>query len=154
MLLSDILTEKRIKAPLAATDKSGAIAELVDLLAADGAVADRDKALAAVLEREQTRTTGIGNAIAIPHGKTPAVSGLVMAVGLAGVPIDFQSIDGKGVILVIMVLSPPDQTGPHIQALAHVSRLLSHDAFRGKLLSAKSAAEAMRLIKGQEETVK
>jgi fructose-specific phosphotransferase system IIA component len=151
MLLTEILTEKRIKAPLLATTKQEAIAELVDLLVAQGAIADREKALAAVLEREQTRTTGIGHRIAIPHGKTSAVSELSMAIGLASAPIDFQSIDNRPVNLVILVVSPADQTGPHIQALAHISRLLSNDLFRHKLITAPNAHEAMKLIKTQEE---
>ncbi len=151
MILTEILTEKRIRVPLLAAGKEQAIEELIDVLVADGAVADRQKALDAVLERERTRTTGIGNHIAIPHGKTPAVSGLVMAVGVAPTQIDFQSIDGRPVGLVILVLSPPDQTGPHIQALAHVSRLLSNDLFRHRMLTAPSAHEAMKLIKTQEE---
>lgn len=155
MLLTEILTEKRIKAPLLATTKQEAIAELVDLLVADGAIADREKALAAVMERENTRTTGIGNRIAIPHGKTTAVSELAMAVGLAAAtPIDFQSIDHRPVSLVILVVSPLDQTGPHIQALAHVSRLLSNDQFRHKLITAPNAHDAMKLIRLQEETDK
>ncbi len=151
MLLTEMLTEKRIKAPLLATAKPEAIAELVDLLVADGAIADRDKALAAVMEREHTRTTGIGNRIAIPHGKTTAVSELAMAVGIAATPIEFESIDQRPVSLLILVVSPLDQTGPHIQALAHVSRLLSNDMFRHKLITASNAHEAMKLIKAQEE---
>ena len=151
MLLTEILTEKRIKAPLLATAKQEAIAELVDLLVADGAIADRDKALAAVMDRERTRTTGIGNRIAIPHGKTTAVSALAMAVGIAATPIEFESIDQRPLSLVILVVSPLDQTGPHIQALAHVSRLLSNDQFRHKLMTAPNAHDAMKLIKTQEE---
>ena len=151
MLLTEILSDKRIKAPLLATTKQEAITELVDVLVSQGAIADREKALAAVLERERTRTTGIGNRIAIPHGKTSAVGELVMAIGLAGTPIDFESIDNRPVNLVILVVSPLDQTGPHIQALAHISRLLSNDLFRQKLITAPNAHEAMKLIKAQEE---
>ena len=150
MLLTEILTEKRIKAPLLATTKQEAIAELVDLLVADGAIADRDKALGAVMDRENTRTTGIGNRIAIPHGKTTAVSELAMAIGLAATPIEFESIDHRPVSLVILVVSPLDQTGPHIQALAHISRLLSNDQFRHKLIIAPNAHDAMKLIKAEE----
>jgi fructose-specific phosphotransferase system IIA component len=152
MLLTEILSEKRIKAPLLATTKQEAIAELVDLLVADGAIADRDKALAAVMDRENTRTTGIGNRIAIPHGKTTAVSELAMAIGLAATAIEFESIDHRPVSLLILVVSPLDQTGPHIQALAHVSRLISNDQFRHKLITAPNAHDAMKLIKAQEES--
>lgn len=151
MLLTEILTEKRIKAPLLATTKQEAITELIDLLAAQGVLTDRDVALEAVMERERTRTTGIGNRVAIPHGKTPAAPAMAMAIGIAAAPIDFQSIDNRPVNLVILVVSPPDQTGPHIQALAHISRLLSNDLFRHKLITSANAHDAMKLIKAQEE---
>jgi len=152
MLLTDILTQRRIKVPLQATTKRDAIAELVDVLVASGDISDREKALAAVLEREHTRTTGIGNGLAIPHGKVTAVNDLVMAVGRTAAPIDFESIDGKPVTLILMIISPVDRTGPHIQALARVSRMLSIDSFRNKLNHAKDAQEVWQLIVDQEES--
>lgn len=151
MQLTDILTERRIKIPLAATTKEGAITELVDLLVANGDIFDREKALAAVLEREHTRTTGIGNGLAIPHGKASATHELVLALGKAARPIDFDSIDQKPVTLVMLLISPLDQTGPHIQALARISRLMSNDPFRNKLNAATSVEQVMQLIEGQEE---
>ncbi len=152
MLLTDILTEDRIKVPLASTAKDAIIAELVDTLVAGGAVSDREKALQAVMERERTRTTGIGNGLAVPHGKSPAVSDLVMAIGRPAQPVDFASIDSKPVSLVVMLISPPDRTGPHIQALAHISRLLSIDAFRKKLLEAKDAHAMFEAIREHESS--
>ena len=152
MQLTDILTQRRIKVPLQATTKRDAIAELVDVLVASGDISDRDKALAAVLEREHTRTTGIGNGLAIPHGKVTAVNDLVMAVGRTAAPIDFESIDGNPVTLILMIISPVDRTGPHIQALARVSRMLSIDSFRNKLNHAKDAQEMWQLIVDQEES--
>ena len=152
MQLTDILTQRRIKVPLEATTKRDAIAELVDVLVASGDISDREKALAAVLEREHTRTTGIGNGLAIPHGKVTAVNDLVMAVGRTAAPIDFESIDGKPVTLILMIISPVDRTGPHIQALARVSRMLSIDSFRNKLNHAKDAQEMWQLIVDQEES--
>ena len=132
MLLTDMLKLEQIKVPLAASHKQGAIQELVDLLAGQGKLLDRDKAYQAVLEREQTRTTGIGEGVAIPHGKTPAVDNLVIALGKAPAGVDFEAIDGKPVTLILLLLSPADRTGPHIQALARISRLISLDAFRKK----------------------
>src|SRR5881396_1933093 len=97
MRLSEILKPQNIKVPLAAANKTDAIRELVDLLATSGDVTDTKKVLEAVLEREATRTTGIGNGLAIPHGKSPGTKDLVMAIGRAGTPIDFQAIDGRPV---------------------------------------------------------
>ena len=151
MRLTDILTPERIKAPLIATTKPQVLAELVDVLADTGGASDRDKALAAVLEREQTRTTGIGHGLAIPHGKSNAVSDLVLAVGRTATPVAFHSIDGKPVTLLVMLISPVDRIGPHIQALARISRLFSSDTFRNKLNHAKDAAEMWHLIREQEK---
>ena len=112
MRLTDILKPENIKVPLAATTKHDAIAELVDLLAANGQVTDPKKVLESVLERETTRTTGIGNGLAIPHGKCAGTADLVMAIGKPAAPIDFQSIDQRPVSVIWMLASPPDKTGP------------------------------------------
>src|SRR3984957_10813137 len=124
MQLTDILKPGNIKVPLAAKTKNEAIAELVQVLADNGQITDAKKVLDAVLEREATRTTGIGNGLAIPHGKCPGTDHLVMAIGKPLTPIDFNSIDGKPVSLVWLLTSPPDKTGPHIHALARISRLM------------------------------
>ena len=89
MRLSELLKPQNIKLGLAARNKSEAIAELVGLLASNHEVTDPKKVLDSVLEREGTRTTGIGNGLAIPHGKTTGTDHLVMAVGKATQPIDF-----------------------------------------------------------------
>jgi fructose-specific phosphotransferase system IIA component len=151
MRLSDILKTQHIKVPLLAKNKKDAITELVQVLADAKEVKDSQVLLNSVLEREATRTTGIGNGLAIPHGKCMGVDHLVVAIGKPEPPIDFESIDKRPVNLIVLLASPPDQTGPHIQALAHVSRLLSNDLFRHKLMTAPSAHEAMKLIKTQED---
>src|SRR5437667_2906552 len=133
MRLSEILTASNIKVPLAATTKTDAIRELVALLTAIGDVTDPKKVLEAVLEREATRTTGIGNGLAIPHGKCAGVPDLVMAIGKPAQPIDFQSIDGRPVSVIWMLTSPPEKTGPHIHALARISRLMTIDKFQQAL---------------------
>ena len=153
MHLTDILTAKRIKAPLASSTKDALIAELVDVLADDGVLGNRQKVLEAVMEREHTRTTGIGNGLAIPHGKCSEVKELVMAIGKPAAGVDFESIDSKPVTLVFLLVGPTDMTGPHIQALAHISRMLSIDAFRAKLNQATSAQEIFDAIEAQEKTV-
>src|SRR6516164_7461331 len=103
MRLTDILKPENIKVPLEAKTKNEAIAELVKLLADNGQITDAKKVLEAVLEREATRTTGIGNGLAIPHGKCPGTPDLVMAIGKPAQPIDFQSIDGKPVSVIWML---------------------------------------------------
>src|SRR5881396_1795998 len=106
MRLTEILKPQNIKVPLEAAAKADAIGELVSLLAANGEVTDAKKVLDSVLEREATRTTGIGNGLAIPHGKCGGTGDLVMAIGKAATPIDFQAIDGRPVSIIWMLASP------------------------------------------------
>jgi len=146
MRLTDILEPQHIKLSLSASNKKEVIEELVDVLDADGLLSDRDRVLHAVLEREATRTTGIGNGLAIPHGKCGDVKEIVMAIGRCDPPVDFESIDEQPVSLVLLLVSPMNQTGPHIQALARISRLLSIDAFRKKLMQVESPDQALELI--------
>jgi len=150
MILTQILQPACIKVPLEGKDKNSVITELVDVLDANGLLLDRNPALEAVLVREQTKSTGIGSGIAIPHGKCKAVKELVMAIGIAHEPIDFESVDGKPVTIVILLVSPTDQTGPHIQALARISRLMLDEQFRQSLEKASSAEEVYELLNNKE----
>jgi fructose-specific phosphotransferase system IIA component len=150
MRLTDILKPQNIKIPLAATQKTDAIRELVDLLTANGEVADSKKVLDSVLDREATRTTGIGNGLAIPHGKCNGTDHLVMAIGRPATPIDFQAIDGRPVTIIWLLPSPPDKTAPHIHALARISRLMTMEKFRQALNQAKTNQEMFDIIAQQE----
>ena len=153
MRLTEILKPQNIKVPLTSTVKTDAIAELVNLLAENKEITDAKKVLDAVLDREATRTTGIGNGLAIPHGKCNGTTDLVMAIGKAPTPIDFQAIDGRPVTLIWLLSSPPDKTGPHIHALARISRLMTIDRFRQALAQAKTAQEVYDTIVSQENAM-
>ena len=150
MILTQILQPSCVKVPLEGKDKQSVITELVDLLDANGLLLDKNVALEAVLAREETRSTGIGSRIAIPHGKCKAVKELVMAIGIAHEPIDFASVDGKPVAIIILLVSPADQTGSHIQALARISRLMLDEQFKQKLQTASSADEVYQLLSNKE----
>lgn len=153
MRLTDILKPENIKLPLTATSKQEAIAELVALLAATGAVRSADRVREAVLAREATRTTGIGEGLAVPHGKSDGCDRLVMAVGRAGTPIDFQSVDRKPVSLICLLSSPRDETGPHLTALGRISKMMSNPAVRRRLLLAKTTGEIYDVIAEQDGLV-
>ncbi|MCK5226204.1 MAG: PTS sugar transporter subunit IIA [Planctomycetes bacterium] len=150
MILTQILQPTCIKLPLEGTDKQTVITELVDLLNDNGLLADRDITLDAVLARERTRSTGIGLGIAIPHGKCKTVKELVMAVGITDEPIEFESVDGNPVAIVLLLVSPSDQTGSHIQALARISRLMLDEQFKHQLETASSAEQAYELLSSKE----
>jgi fructose-specific phosphotransferase system IIA component len=150
MRLTDILKLQHIKVPLVAKEKKAAIGELVTVLADAHELKDAALLLTSVLEREATRTTGIGNGLAIPHGKCTGVDHLVIAIGKPEAPIDFESIDGRPVNLIVLLASPPDQTGPHIQALARISRLMTVDGFRQAMRAATSAQQVYDAVLAQE----
>ena len=153
MRLSDILKIQTIKVPLLAKNKIDAITELVQVLADAKEVKDAQVLLASVLEREATRTTGIGNGLAIPHGKCAGVDHLVVAIGKPETPIDFESIDKRPVNLIVLLASPPDQTGPHIQALARISRLMNVEAFRQSMRTAANPQQVYDAVVAQESTM-
>jgi fructose-specific phosphotransferase system IIA component len=150
MVLTQILQPDCIRVPVESRDKEAVITELVDMLDAKGLLLDRDDVLEAVLRRERTQSTGTGAGIAIPHGKCNAVKELVMAIGIAHEPIEYNSIDGKPVTVLFLLVSPANQTGPHIQALAAISRLMLDEQLRQKLEKVTSADEVYELLNEQE----
>lgn len=151
MVLTQILQPNCIKVPLKSKDKISAITELVDLLDTNGLLLDKETVLKAVLAREQTRSTGIGSRLAIPHGKCNAVRELVMAIGITSEPIDFESVDGKPATIIILLVSPAKETGPHIQALAKISKLMLEKEFKEKLEKASSSVDAYELLCNKEK---
>lgn len=149
MNLKKVLSPDAVWVDLKADTKQGIIEEMIDRLVAAGKVKDREAALAAVLEREAKMSTGMQNGVAIPHGKSDSVSELVAAIGLNKAGVDFDSLDGSPAMIFIMTLSPAKRSGPHIQFLAEVSRLISQPAEREKLLAAKTHAEIYTILTGK-----
>ncbi len=146
MKLTDHLPPNLVKVPLAAKDKIAAITELVDLMLAAGVTTQREELLAAVLEREKQRTTGIGRGFAIPHAKSDAVGQLVIALGRPAQPLEFGAIDGLPVQLIALLASPTKATSTHIQALAKLSRLVTNASVMESLLTAKSPERLHQII--------
>lgn len=149
MNLMDILDPACIIAPLDSTDKQAVINELIDRMGDSGNVSDVESLKEAVWTREQTRTTGIGHGLAIPHGKCASLKTQALAIGKPAAPIDFEAIDTQPVQLVVLLASPPDKTKDHIEALAHISRLISDADFRERIYSAISPDEIFELVSEQ-----
>jgi mannitol/fructose-specific phosphotransferase system IIA component (Ntr-type) len=146
MRLTDIVQPDWIKVPLAAQTKQAAVEELVDVLADHGGPQQRDEIKTAVWQREVMRSTGIGHGVAIPHGKCAGATKLCLAIGTLAKPIDYGAIDTKPVDIIFLLVSPQDQTGPHIQALAGISRILSDPALRQALKTVTSATQLYDII--------
>ena len=141
-----VLSSELIALHLAGTTKDEIIDELIDIAMKSGKVKDREQAKASVLERETRMSTGMKHGIAIPHGKTSAVSELVACVGVSDNEVDFDALDRKGCKIFIMTLSPPEKTGPHLQFLAEVSMLFRSEEKRQAILKASTAQEVLRIL--------
>lgn len=144
-----ILTKDTIVMRLKSDAKDGVIEELIDVLVTAGKVKDRKAALKAVVEREKKMSTGLQNGIAIPHGKTDTIDSLVASIGISPDGIPFESLDGQPARIILLTVSPASRTGPHIQFLADISRVLHSEQTRQRVLEAKTEDEVLDLLSGE-----
>jgi len=144
-----VLTKDTIVMKLKSNSKDGVIEELIDVLVASGKIKDRKAALKAVVDREKKMSTGLQNGIAIPHGKTDTIDSLVASMGISPEGIAFESLDGLPAQIILLTVSPASRTGPHIQFLADVSRVLHNEETRKRVLSAVTEEEVQELLSGE-----
>ena len=152
MKIMEFLNKKAITANLKSDDKEGVIKELVELLAKAGEIKNKEDLVKALLARESLGSTGIGQGIGIPHAKSQSVKNLVAAFGLCPRGINFDSLDGEPVYIFFLLLAPEESAGPHLKALARISRMLKDKYFRELLRKARDEKEVLRII--QEEDAK
>lgn len=150
MLLTELLTPDRIKVPLAAADKPAILRELT-LLLAERAGAPLEPLLAAVLDREQVLSTGIGHGIAIPHAKSPLVQDLMLVAGSHPTGVPFEALDGEPVRLFFLLIGPDSAAGQHVKALSRIARLVRRESVRDALLAAPDAATFNQVLVDAEE---
>ena len=148
MKFSDFVNVASIKADLAADEKPLVIRELVEALAASGAIAEAEVQgiVAAIMKREELGSTGIGRGVAVPHTKHASVERLVGTVGVSVEGVDFNSLDGDKVHLFFLLVSPPDRPGDHLRALENISRQLRDDTFCRFLKQSRSAQDIQQLL--------
>ena len=152
MKIMDFLNKKAISVNVKSTDKEGIIRELVDLLDNASQIKNKEELIKAVLSREALGSTGIGQGVGIPHAKSQNVKELVAAFGLSKNGVDFDSLDGEPVHIFFLLLAPEESAGPHLKALARISRMLKDKYFRELLRKAKDENDVLRII--QEEDSK
>ena len=152
MKIMDFLNPKAIIPSLKAADKEGVIRELVDALARAEGITNKEDLVKALLTRESLGSTGIGQGIGIPHAKTQNVKNLVAAFGLSHKGVNFDSLDGEPVYIFFLLIATEESAGPHLKALARISRMLKDKYFRELLKKAKDDKEILRII--QEEDSK
>lgn len=146
MKFSDFIQEENILRNLSGKNKLEVIEELLNHMYKLGVVSNYETALNDILVREKHLSTGLENGIAIPHAKTEGVEKLSIVFGIKNAGIDFDSLDAKPAKLIFLVLSPKNTSGPHIQALALISRNLSISKNRDNLNSANSANEIANIF--------
>jgi PTS system nitrogen regulatory IIA component len=147
--LADVLRADCVVAELSGRSVTSVLAELARVLAQAHRI-DPQRAADALQAREKLGSTGVGDGVAVPHGKIAGLPRLVAAFGRCREGIDFRSIDGKPTSLFLALLAPEHAGAEHLQALARASRLLKRPAFRQALLDAPDAAAIHRLIADED----
>lgn len=150
MKIVDSLSPALIKVRLCSDSKDELFEELIQLLVDAGKITDRDAALQAILAREAKLSTGVNRGLAIPHAAVPGIKGLILALGVSEAGIAYDSLDGKPVHLVVMVLSEPGNPGPNLQALAEICRVFSKPTVQEVVRAARSAPEILAFLRQEE----
>ncbi len=154
MKITDLISSASIELNVKATTKQELIKKAVELMENNGNIANKEQYLELVIKREQEGSTGIGEEIAIPHGKgecitAPGVAAMVIPDGA-----DFESLDGKPVKLLFLIAAPDTKENIHLEVLSRLSTLLMDEKFRTKLINAKSKEEFIKIIdKAEKEKI-
>ncbi len=149
MKIVDFLQPAAVNARLAGSTPAEVLAELCRPVAAATGL-DAGRLLQTLLDREKLGSTGVGDGVAIPHGKLPGLTGIVAAFGRAPEGVDFRAIDGRPARLFFVLFAPESSAGAHLKALARISRIFKNPAFRDAILKAANAAEIYRLIEAED----
>ena len=146
MKFNEYVKPENIKLQLEGRTKEEVIKELVELLTESCCVEDADTILDAVLAREREGSTGLEKGVAIPHAKCDAVERLSIVIGISKDGIDFDALDGKPSHLFFLMVAPTSESGPHVQAIAKIVKMIKIERFRQRLLKAKSGEEVIDTI--------
>ena len=146
MKISELLNPQAIVADLQAKDKPGALVELTDALIACEPSLNRDDVIAVLQERERLGSTGIGDGVAIPHGKLAGIPELMLAFGRSPSGVDFESMDGQPAYLFFLLIAPEESVGIHLKTLARISKLLKDVSVRKKLFDAPDQKAIYQVI--------
>jgi len=153
MKIMDFISKKAILADIKSTKKQEVIEELVDALINAGEIEKRNcsKLVAALMARESLGSTAIGQGVAIPHAKSECVTKLVAAFGLSKKGVEFDSLDGELAYIFFFLVAPQDSAGPHLKALARISRLLKDKYFRDNLRACADDKCIIKIISQEDE---
>jgi fructose-specific phosphotransferase system IIA component len=146
MKLTDYVTPEHVKIDLEGGNKEDIIEELVSLLVQTSDVSDADVIYEAVMSREREGSTGLEKGVAIPHAKSDAVKRLSIVIGVSRDGVDFEAQDGKPSHLFFLMVAPSSESGPHVQAIAKIVKMIKLDRFRKKLIESKKPEDVVEAI--------
>jgi len=153
MKFSELINKNYIIPEFKGSTKKQVLEELVEALASNKGEIDKVELLNALLEREKLGSTGIGDGVAIPHGKLNGLDNIILLFGKSGQGVDFDAIDRKPVCLVFLLVAPADSAGLHLKALARLSRMLREKEFKNSLLMASDAEALLKIIIDKDENL-
>lgn len=153
MKIIDLLKPDYVLEALQSDKKRDVLLELLAPFLRSYPKLDAERALSVLMEREKLGSTGIGEGIAIPHGKLAGLEDLVVCFGRSTAGIDFNAMDGKPVYLFFLLMAPENSAGQHLKTLAKISKMLKDIRFRTKLIDAKSGDEIFRIIAEQDDMI-
>ena len=152
MKISDFLSPKAVSADLKGNTKEEIISELVDLLIKAGLMEKKykSKVMEVLMAREALGSTAIGQGIAIPHGKCDCFKKLIGCLGISKKGINFDSLDGEPAYIFFLLVAPVDSAGPHLKALARISRLLKDKFIRESFKAVKDEKALLQIIQQED----
>ncbi|PLX96852.1 MAG: PTS fructose transporter subunit IIA [Desulfuromonas sp.] len=152
MNIVELLDPAAVESDIRSVTKDEVLAEMTDVLLRSAEQLDRDDVLSVLKERERLGSTGIGEGVAIPHGKLKNIDQLILAFGRSRKGVDFDSMDGKPAHLFFLLLAPEESISVHLKTLARISKLLKDTQVRDQLLMAGSSDEIYEIIRVEETT--
>lgn len=153
MKLITYLRPEYIEIGVIARSKDELIERMVEIASKNPNVLDKEKVRTAIIERERIMSTGVGKGFAIPHGKTDAVSDIVLAFGITAEPVDYASMDNEPVRLVLLLVSRDSDVGLRLKLLSRASKVMNSDPARKALLEAKTPEEVLAIFNTEEERI-
>ncbi len=150
MKIQDLVPPDAVLDDLRSDTKEGVLRELSEVLSAKVPSLPPETIASILLERENLGSTGIGDGVAIPHGKAAGIERLVAAFGRSRKGVQFQSLDGRPAYLFFAIMAPETSAGMHLKALARISRLMKDERFRRSLLEAENAGDLCRILREED----
>lgn len=148
--INQLLTPELVQIGLPGTSKRDVIDALVDILAGHSAITNLEAVRSAILDREKKMSTGVGKGLGLPHAKTPAASDTVAAFATTEQPVDFGAIDDSPVRLLLLLVGPEEHKSQHVKILGRISRLVSRDSLRERLVEADAPETVIETLREGE----